>query len=254
MRPKNRTTTRFRQDTNHRVRLPYLPNCPYLSQFVNLHHGVRFHSSLLTTARQRQACYNCNMAIEHHPPQEAALQLLENVMTADEFEAFALLPENSDRLFEFIGGRVVEGVSDNLASEMGGSLLAEIRMFSKQNKLGRVTGADGGYVVAGEKYIPDVGFMSKARQPVRVRAAYNPVPPDLVVEVLSPNNHPDDMRIKVANYLSVGTVVWLVNPDLQRVEVYVPHQPVKILGINDTLDGGTVLPGFQLALRDLFDE
>ncbi|MEJ5197516.1 MAG: SdrD B-like domain-containing protein, partial [Anaerolineae bacterium] len=49
-----------------------------------------------------------------------------------------------------------------------------------------VTGADGGYRVGDERYIPDVAFVSQSRQPAPSRDAYNAIAPDLAVEVLSP--------------------------------------------------------------------
>jgi Uma2 family endonuclease len=49
-------------------------------------------------------------------------------------------------------------------------------------------------------------------------------------------------------------VVWVVNPDAQRVTVHRPDAPPKTHGINDTLDGGNVLPGFTLAVKDIFAE
>ena len=66
--------------------------------------------------------------------------------------------------------------------------------------------------------------------------------PDLAVEVLSPTNYADEMRIKVVNYLLAGTTVWVVDPINKRVEVYIPNQSPFIVGIDGELDGGTVLP------------
>ena len=40
----------------------------------------------------------------------------------------------------------------------------------------------------------------------------------------------------------------------KEVEVYTPNQAVKVLDINSTLDGGDVLEGFSLAVRDIFPE
>lgn len=120
------------------------------------------------------------------------------IVPVEEFDRFVLLPENAERMFEYIGGEIVEAVSSNYSSEIGARFLIVIGMFVLSNDLGRVTGADGGYQVSGERYIPDVAFVSKAKQPE---------PPDLAVEVLLPTNDADDMRIKVVNYLRVGTVV-----------------------------------------------
>jgi Uma2 family endonuclease len=74
----------------------------------------------------------------------------------------------------------------------------------------------------------------------------------ITVEVVSPNDDNEKLLIKVSNYLAAGTVVWIVRPGTQKVEVHAPGQPVKVLGIQDTFDGGQVLPGFKLAIKDLF--
>src|SRR5258708_23262705 len=118
--------------------------------------------------------------------------------------------------------------------------------------LGYVTGADGGYKVSGEDYIPDVGFISKAKQPKRSHDTWNQQPPDLAVEVVSPTDRAKDIADKVANYLLADTLLWYVYPNDQQVKVYMPRQPVKTLGLKDVLDGGHMLPGFTLELKDIF--
>jgi Uma2 family endonuclease len=175
-------------------------------------------------------------------------------VTLEEFDEYINRPENADRLFEYIGGEIVEAVANNYSSEIAATILAEVKAFAKANNLGRVTGADGGYIVSGEKYIPDVAFISFARQPEPSHNAYNPNAPDLAVEVLSPGNTEEQMLVKVANYLAAGTVVWRVKPLEKQVVVLVPGKPAKTLTINDTLDGGDVLPGFKLAVREIFPE
>lgn len=174
-------------------------------------------------------------------------------MTVEEFDQFIAQPENADRLFEYIGGEVIEVVSNQRASAIAYRLGVFIGMYLLENQVGGVaTGADGGYVIAGERYIPDIAFVSAARQTEPSDRAYSPITPDLAVEVLSPSNTPHEMRVKVVNYLSVGTTVWVVDPDRQQVEVYVPGQPVRKLGLDGVLDGGDVLPGFSVAIEDIF--
>jgi len=175
-------------------------------------------------------------------------------MTVEEFDQFAALPANQNKRLEYVGGEVSEVVSNSYSSEIAANVLAEIRMFVKGQKLGRVTGADGGYRVMGERYIPDAGFISFARQPQSSHEAYTPNPPDLAVEVLSPSDDPVEMRIKIVNYLRAGTTVWLVNPERKHVEIYAPDQAPLMVGIDGVIDGGTVLPGFRLAVRDIFPD
>jgi Uma2 family endonuclease len=175
-------------------------------------------------------------------------------LTVEEFDRIAALPENVDKRLEFVAGEIVELVSNNYCSEVAFSFGTEINVHVKRNGLGRVTGADGGYRVFGERYIPDVAFISKARQPEPSHEAYNPQAPDLVVEVVSPTDVPKDVLEKVANYIAAGTVVWLVYPDIPEVKVFEPGLPVKTVTVDGILDGGSVLPGFKLPLSTIFSQ
>lgn len=177
----------------------------------------------------------------------------QHTSAAEAFDRFVQLPENADKSFEYIAGEICEVVSNNYSSEIAALILYFIQAHLRQHHLvGRVTGADGGYVVCGERYIPDVAFVSAQKQPRPSHDAYNPNPPDLAVEVLSPGNTDHKMRVKIVNYLHAGTTVWVVNPDDKCVECYVPNHPPQTLSIDDTLSGGDTLPGFQLATKDIF--
>lgn len=107
-------------------------------------------------------------------------------------------------------------------------------------------------MVAGERFIPDVAFISKARQLQPSHEVYNSQAPDLAIEVVSPNDVLKDVLEKVANYLAARTVVWVAFPDDKQIKVFEPGVPVKTLGLEDTLDGGKVLPGFKLPLKYIF--
>jgi Uma2 family endonuclease len=174
-------------------------------------------------------------------------------LSLDEFERIALLPENAARRLEYIAGRMVELVSNHESSRLGMYIGGRMSVVAEDNDLGFVTGADGGYRVNGERYIPDAAFISKTRQPVPSKLSYNPLAPDIAVEVLSPTDDPDDVRDKIVNYLIAGTVVWFVNPEKKHITIYAPGQNPHTLTITDTLEGGALLPGFSLLLRTLFN-
>src|SRR5258706_16357175 len=134
-------------------------------------------------------------------------------VTVEEFDRIAGLSENRDKRLEFIGGEVVEVVTNNYASWVASRILIAIGGYIEAHHLGYTTGADGGYMVSGERYIPDVAFISKARQSEPSHETYNTNPPDLAVEVVSPTDQPKGITDKVANYLSAGKVVWVIYPD-----------------------------------------
>jgi Uma2 family endonuclease len=177
-------------------------------------------------------------------------------MTAAEFDAWVALPENQDHLYEWIAGEIFDVPSNPFASEIAALISFFIRLFMLQNQISsHVTGADGGYWVNGERYAPDVAYISAARQPQLATSGYNPNPPELAVEVISdPENsrEQDALRRKIANYLVAGVLLWVVNPFARYVEVYAPGQPVKVLTGDDVLDGGGVLPGFALPIGELW--
>lgn len=174
-------------------------------------------------------------------------------MTLAEFDAWA--SAQYDRNYEFIGGDVVEVVSNSLGSrvtfKIGGFLFAYLQV----HPIGEATTADGGYMVNGERYIPDIGFIRNERMMGKADSVYYPVAPDLAVEVISnPNNSQEmrDLRVKLVNYLKAGTMVWVIDPYNRTGEVYIPDQPIQLVNEEGFLSGGDVLPNFQVALKNIF--
>jgi Uma2 family endonuclease len=175
-------------------------------------------------------------------------------MTVEQFDPFVLLPENRERRLEFINGRVVEVVSNSYSSIVAVRFSAKITTFVYDHKLGWTTGADGGYRVAGQRLIPNIGFISIARQPEAPHETYVAQAPDLAVEVLSPSVEPHEVRLKIVNYLRAGTTIWVVDTVVRRVEIYAPDAEPRVLGEADSIDGGTMFPGFRLAVKDIFPD
>nr|MDQ2831864.1 Uma2 family endonuclease [Chloroflexota bacterium] len=74
------------------------------------------------------------------------------------------------------------------------------------------------------------------------------------VEIASPTQYRPAMKAKAARYLAGGTaLVWVVWPKRQQVDVWRrgDNKPLT-LGIGDTLDGETVVPGFSYPVAALF--
>jgi len=77
--------------------------------------------------------------------------------------------------------------------------------------------------------------------------------PDLPVEVLSPTNTMPEMARKRCEYFDGGAkLVWEVEPATRSVEVFTAPETSTTHDENATLDGGSVLPGFRVAVRDWF--
>jgi Uma2 family endonuclease len=103
-----------------------------------------------------------------------------------------------------------------------------------------------------------VSFVSESRwpnhKPLPHDEAWNVVP-DLVAEVLGPDDLAETLELKTRQYLESGVgIVWLVWPIFREVHVRTAAREVLVLTHNQTLDGGPVLPGFRLPLAELFPE
>ncbi|MDX2163476.1 MAG: Uma2 family endonuclease [bacterium] len=155
---------------------------------------------------------------------------------------------------ELVLGKMIGVVSNDISAEIGMLIGSVVTIFVRQHKLGRVRGANAGYVIYGERYMPDISFVSKQRMPRPANSDWVPLAPDLAVEVLSPGDDSRDVRVKIANYLSAGSAVWLIDPGVKEVEVYMPGAPVRRLTMGETLDGGALLPGFSLPLKLIFED
>lgn len=179
-------------------------------------------------------------------------------ITVEEFEVFVALPENEELLFELINGEIVEKVPSNaFASEIAGLISFFIHLFLREHRIkGHVTGEAGGYKVAGNRFAPDVAYISYERQAELNRQGYNEFPPELAVEIETNTTSDTERRLraKVLSYLAAGTLLWVIYPETKEAEVYAPGQPMMKLSINDSLDGGDVLPGFTLPLTEIFKD
>ena len=163
---------------------------------------------------------------------------------------------NDHLRFELMDGELIEmsgpgGTHGRIAIRLGTYLF----LCAEENNLGIVTG-ETGYHPPEDRYnllLPDVAFISFDRAPDPFPDKLVPVMPDLAVEIRSPSNTLAEMREKAQRYLRLGsTLVWVILPKDQTVEVHQTQTPVKTLELGDSLSGEDVLPGFELELRRLF--
>lgn len=179
----------------------------------------------------------------------------ERLLTIEDFEAFIARPENANRRFELIYGEIIESVPTEEHGVIALRIGSRILIFVELHDLGRA-GVEIRYRLPDDPHnarLPDISFTGKARALPLVRQGAVPQMPDLAVEIASPDDDLDNLRKKIAYYLENGTkLAWLVLPEQQQVEIYRADAERVTLGIEDTLDGGAVLPGFRLSIRYIF--
>jgi Uma2 family endonuclease len=116
--------------------------------------------------------------------------------------------------------------------------------------------AEYGYVLESDPATvraPDLSFVRTERLSESSDEGYFTGVPDLAIEVVSPNDRLSEVRAKVREYLDAGTrMVVIADPQNRDVVVFRPGGAALELTFNDVLDGGDVVPGWKLPVREIF--
>jgi Uma2 family endonuclease len=173
-------------------------------------------------------------------------------ITIQEFESMTL-----DGCWELIDGEPVEITpsADELSS-VGATIIALLGSFVRPRGMGRLYGADGGFVLFPDREtvrVPDAAFVRADRAPQgEARKSFPRLAPDLVIEVLSPSDRASEVVAKLEMYEAGVPLIWLVDPDNETVTIIAAGQPTRVLKQGDTLDGGEILPEFSVPVAEIF--
>ena len=158
--------------------------------------------------------------------------------------------------YDLVDGMLQEKHIGSLSSWVGGELFARLRDYCRTHNYGWVWHADAGFDCfhSGTVRFPDVAVMRFGRLPnEELPDGHIMIAPDLVAEVVSPNDRIDDLERKLLDYRRAGVrLVWLVFPALRIARVHRPDRTITELAETELLTGETVLPGFQVLVSDLF--
>ncbi|MHB1561857.1 MAG: Uma2 family endonuclease [Isosphaeraceae bacterium] len=190
-------------------------------------------------------------ALGNIPPERIRMRPPPGTATEDDVIA---IHAREKRLCELVDGVLVEKPMGYEESRLAVELIITIGVFLREYDLGAVAGPDGMIRLApGLVRIPDVSFVLWGHLPERI----GPIPsmaPDLAIEVLSESNTRAEMQRKLEEYFSAGTqLFWYFDPRVRTVTVYTAPDQFVVLDQSGTLDGGDVLPGLVIPLRELFE-
>ena len=160
---------------------------------------------------------------------------------------------------ELVLGRVVRVSPTSLEHgrielRLGAALLA----YAEASGRGKAGGGEVGiYVRRAPDTVraADALFLSNERYARRGPSRYLDVAPELVAEILSPDDRWSEVMAKIGEYLAAGVlVVWVIDPTLRHVLAYRSLTEVRRFAEGDALADPEVLPGFALPVADLLRE
>ena len=170
-------------------------------------------------------------------------------------EEFLQLPEAEPAL-EYLNGTVTQKVAPKVHHGRLQQLLSEyIRRYAEPRGLA-IPFTETRSTFAGSSPVPDVAVYRWERIPLQpggefIEDLYEP--PDIAIEMLSPEQHRADLIAKCEWYVAHGAALaLLVDPDDRSVMAFRPGEAPVVLYGADAIDFAPVLPGLQLRVRTLF--
>lgn len=189
----------------------------------------------------------------------AATILMDDIDIANEVEVDRL----DDELYEVVDGkRINKRTMSAYSVRVGSRLFRKLCVYADAKGLGDIVSEMLFRLPLKEDMYrnrrPDLAYVSVARWPtdraMPLKDNAWDVVPDLAVEVMSPHDLAEESLQKIDEFFQAGVqLVWVLYPERRRLYVYQSPTQVRILATDDTLDGGIVLPGFQLRVDSLFD-
>lgn len=186
-------------------------------------------------------------------------------LTISELEK--LQAEHPDWRMELIEGNIlVRSPSDYQSSEIATEFAIQLCNWVKPRKLGRVAGANAGFILSSLEAeettengnepknlrITDVSFVRAVRLK-KTQRDFVQLVPDLIVEVKSKTDRIKPLEEKIQLFLQLGSTVGiLIDPDKLTVTVYRLNQEPVVLQSGDILTLSELLPGWELAISDLW--
>ena len=170
-------------------------------------------------------------------------------------EVESLLRAKDGPQYEYVDGKLEQRNVSIDSSEVASWITALLVLYVRDRRLGRVFDSELGIRIFADPNRTrraDVSFV-RAQHAPRADSGFLRVPPDLVVEVVSPGDSFQEIRSKVSEWIANGvSLVWVVDPSAREVHVFRSSGGASILAAEEQISGEDVLPGFAVTVRDLF--
>ncbi|MEM8675211.1 MAG: Uma2 family endonuclease [Cyanobacteria bacterium P01_G01_bin.67] len=181
------------------------------------------------------------------------LKPLAKQITVEHFEQLCQLNPELKLETNTRGELIVMSPTGYETGKNNADLLIQLGIWNRQYQLGVVCDFSTGFILPnGAIRSPDVSWIAKeriTRFSQEEKAKFLPLTPDFILELMSPSDNLATTQAKMQEYQENGVKLgWLINPQLQQIEIYRPGKVTKVVNRPDVLSGETVLPEFVMEL------
>jgi len=163
--------------------------------------------------------------------------------------------------YELVDGQLRENPMSTESSRVGGRVSRIVGNFVEEHRLGWDFPQETVFRCfvddPGRLRKPDGAFISYDTLPKSeyVRDGFCETVPDLVWEVLSPNDTAKGIDLKVDQWLNAGVnSVWVLQPENKTVKVIRADGSMVLLREKDSVTEPILLPGFSVSVARLFEQ
>lgn len=175
------------------------------------------------------------------------------LLTVEQFEQ---LPEVESRRYELDHGELVEVSCPTYQhNRIRGRLETTLNLFLAEHPDGEVVAEQEFRLDEDTVRRPDVAFLrTEVASRIDPSKSILDFVPDLVAEIVSPNDTAEQLMRKVDQFLVAGCqCVWVIYPAERKVQVYESNDQLRVLGVRKNLEAPKVLAGFSLPVSELFE-
>jgi len=180
-------------------------------------------------------------------------------MTDDEFFEFCQLNRNLKIERNAEGQIIIMSPTGGQTGTWNLEISAELSIWNRKYKLGRAFDSSTGFKLPnGAEYGPDTSWMLLEKWNTltkKEKQKFIRIVPDFILELRSINDRVERIQEKIEEFMEFGCrLAWLIDPYERRTFVYQEDENIRIILFEETLTGGTILPGFEVKLSDLLVE
>lgn len=178
-------------------------------------------------------------------------------LTDEEF--FNFCQENRDLRIERKANQdiIIMSPTGYTTGDRNSEIIRQLANWNKKAKLGKVFDSSTGFRLPNDAVrSPDAAWVSHERDQqlsMEDRKRFAPVSPDFIIELRSETDTTSELQSKMEEWMENGCRLgWLIDADEEKIYIYEKGQTMRIMqGFDQSINGGAVLPGFNLDLSEL---